>query len=622
MRLILSLLLLVQTGQAANLDSITDLNFLKASYLVINSDEVFNREILIFPKFNHQPERMMVHAKLGQLEFTNNEDKSFHILHVDKNVDLNEALAHLNADPEIEWAQPNFKYYASTTTPTDTQFSQLWALNNTNQTVTTGLGSGVETVYGTNNPPGAAAVGKDISATKVWDYATDCSATKIGILDTGISYTNPELSGSMWQDSNDATFGYDFVNNDSNPTDDNGHGTFVASVIGSTGNNASRMAGICWDASLMAIKVADKTGTFTTARIIAGLNFGISKGAKVFLLAAAAASGSVDYALKDAISQAGTSGALVIVPSGNNTSDVSTGNIYPCKFDLSNMLCVAGVDQNFSLVTTSNYNSSIVKIAAPGANIRGVYPYIATSSSIDFSTFNAASDYYNAVTNVTGQWSQSGTTNLMTPRNWDGSTTQYGTNRYSFVYSTAANYSAFSTISASLNLSAASFSTNRDSFTMAYSTDGTNPFTADFSSRTLYSLQASTAAATQTIDMASCISATCIFGFLLQSDNTTTGGTEFGIRVNSLTLNFTTASSITDSIVTGTSVAAAYTAGVAALVWAKSPNMTLTQLRTSVLNGNNINTLNVSVESGRVLNAWGAYTFINTVTGLRATVYE
>lgn len=613
------------SAQAQTLDSL-ELNLRKSDMAFVAESRVHNREILVFPRSAPQSGTMMVHAKLGTFSVsTNPANESFYTLKVDPSVTLAEAINTLNADSEVEWAQPNFIYHTATTTPSDTSFAQQWAYSNTNQTVSTGLGSGSESTYGTNNPPGAAAVGKDINATRVWDYVTDCSATTVAIIDSGIVTTHPELSANLWQDPGDSSYGYDFVNNDSNPTDDYGHGTFVASLVGGYGNNASKGTGVCWRAKMMAVKVADKTGTSTSSTLIGGINYAVSKGSKILLLASsAAAAGSIDYALKDAITLAGTSGALVIVPAGNATSDVSTANIYPCKFGLSNMLCVAGVDQNFALVSNSNYNSTYVNLAAPGANIRGGYPFIATSSSVDFSTWvtpATTSDFYNAGTNATGQWAQSGTSNLQVPWNWDGSSTNYSTNKYSYVFSPSADYSAYSKISASISLTAASFTTGRDSFTMAYSAAGTNPFAVDYTNTTLFAIQDAAAVQTKTIDMTTCAVSTCSFGFLLKSDNTTTAATEYGLRVNSMTLNFTAASSTTETIFTGTSAAAAFTAGTAALVLSQATNMSMTQLRNAVLNGSTVNALSTSVASGTVLNVYGAYSFINTVTGLGATIY-
>jgi subtilisin family serine protease len=142
---------------------------------------------------------------------------------------LQEARRALSEDPRVEYAEPNFVLRASNHgDPGDPDFHQLWGLHNFGQQVAGVAGS-----------PDA-----DIDALEAWQVSQGSSNVVVGVIDTGVDYTHPDLASQMWtnagedcagcrsngvdDDGNgyvDDWRGWDFANNDNDPMDDNGHGT-------------------------------------------------------------------------------------------------------------------------------------------------------------------------------------------------------------------------------------------------------------------------------------------------------------------------------------------------------------------------------------------------------------
>src|SRR5204863_9250926 len=126
-------------------------------------------------------------------------------------------------------------------------------------------------IYNTPNDPnfGSLYGMTKISAPAAWDSTTGNPAVVVADIDTGIDYNHQDLAANMWHnpgetpgngiddDGNgfvDDYYGYDFINNDSNPLDDNSHGTHTTGTIGAVGNNAIGVVGVNWNVKLMALK--------------------------------------------------------------------------------------------------------------------------------------------------------------------------------------------------------------------------------------------------------------------------------------------------------------------------------------------------------------------------------
>ena len=282
------------------------------------------------------------------------------------------ALELYRRNPDVAYVEPNYIRYLNATTPNDPLFSRLWGLNNTGQSVS-----------GTSGTAGA-----DVDGPEAWDVTQGSSTVVIAVIDTGVDYNHPDLAGNIWSnpgevagnriddDNNgyaDDIRGWDFVDNDNEPMDVQGHGTHVSGTIAAMGNNSIGVTGVCWQAKIMPLRIFDAFGgSATSARIIAAVGYAVNKGAKIIN----ASFGGPDYsqAEYDALSSANSAGVLFVAAAGNETANNDTTPCYPAGYNLPNIISVAATDQNDELTYFSNYGATSVHVAAPGQNIYSTVP--------------------------------------------------------------------------------------------------------------------------------------------------------------------------------------------------------------------------------------------------------
>ena len=187
----------------------------------------------------------------------------------------------------------------------------------------------------------------------------------------------------------DDFFGWNFVANNNNPFDDNGHGTNVAGIVGAKGNNGVGVAGLDWNVRLMALKAFDSTGFGTTADIVAAAEYSTQHGAKISNNSWTLLAYSQD--LLNAIGDARAAGQIFVVAAGNGGADLpGFPAFYTPQND--NMVSVAAINSSGQLWSNSNYGASAVTLAAPGVNILstalggGYSTYTGTSQATPFAT--------------------------------------------------------------------------------------------------------------------------------------------------------------------------------------------------------------------------------------------
>jgi hypothetical protein len=183
------------------------------------------------------------------------------------------------------------------------------------------------------------------------------------VVDSGVDLQHPDLKANI------LSGGYDFVGNDSDPTDQNGHGTHVAGTIGAVGNNGIGVAGVAWKARILPVRVLDASGSGLVSDVVKGYQYAASHAQIVNVSLGGDEPSQAEY---DAIRSA--SNTLFVVAAGNSGANVDTTDSYPCGYDLANVVCVAATGANDQLASFSNYGPKSVDIAAPGVGILSTYP--------------------------------------------------------------------------------------------------------------------------------------------------------------------------------------------------------------------------------------------------------
>ena len=292
----------------------------------------------------------------------------------DGSISTMELIRQLKDNPAIEVIEPNYRVHISSTIPDDSFFFQQWALYNYGQSINGYQGK----------------VDADIDMPEAWDYSQCSKSIVVAVLDTGLDYTHPDIDGNVWNnpeetldsldnDSNgyiDDIRGWDFVNDDNDPMDDNTHGTHVSGILGAEGNNTTGISGVCWKIRIMPLKVLDATGSGSISDVLIAIDYAIKKKAKIINASYVGTNYSrLEY---NAILRARDAGILFITAAGNTETgpgiDIDRYPRYPASYDLDNIIAVAASDQNDDIAYFSNYGQISVDVSAPGVNILSLHP--------------------------------------------------------------------------------------------------------------------------------------------------------------------------------------------------------------------------------------------------------
>lgn len=234
-----------------------------------------------------------------------------------------EIIAQAENCPQVIFAEPNYELFALDTFPNDTYWGQQYGLS-------------------------------AIHAPQGWDLETGSTAVVIAIIDTGVDLVHPDLASKLVP-------GYDFVNDDSVPQDDNGHGSHVAGIAAASSNNDTGISGVSWGARIMPVKVLNASASGTFADAAAGIIWAADNGAHIINLSLGGSSHSQIF--QDAIDYAYGKGVMLIASSGNAGSGFI---LYPARFP--NVMAVGATDSNNVLAGFSNYGPEL-DVVAPGVNI-------------------------------------------------------------------------------------------------------------------------------------------------------------------------------------------------------------------------------------------------------------
>jgi thermitase len=194
-----------------------------------------------------------------------------------------------------------------------------------------------------------------LQAFDAWSITTG-SDIVIAVLDTGVSPTHPELRGRVIP-------GFDFVNNDDDPRDDDGHGTFTAGVAAAEGNNGIGAAGMCWQCHILPVKVLNRRGRGNDAAIAAGIRFAVDRGARIITMSFGGPDDS--RVLREAVTYALERNVLLVAASGNGQSEGNVPN-YPAAYPGVLAVSATGPDD---AITSFSTTGDFVDLAAPGAGV-------------------------------------------------------------------------------------------------------------------------------------------------------------------------------------------------------------------------------------------------------------
>jgi subtilisin family serine protease len=259
--------------------------------------------------------------------------------------DVQSAVATLAADPQVEYAQPDYRRQA-TVLPNDTFFTptDLWGL------------------YKVNAPT-------------AWDTATGVSVV-VAVIDSGVDITHPDLQANIYyapneiagngldDDSNgyvDDVTGWDFFEYDNSPNDTHGHGTHVAGTIAAVGNNQRGVVGLAYNSKIMPLRGLGTDGGGWDSGLSQAIVYAALNGADVINNSWGGDGRS--SVTTDAVNLAHSLGVIVVSAAGNSNMD-------SCAFSPANVeksITVAATDSNDNKTFYSNYGVKI-DVAAPGGS--------------------------------------------------------------------------------------------------------------------------------------------------------------------------------------------------------------------------------------------------------------
>lgn len=276
----------------------------------------------------------------------------------------------------VKYAKPDV-IVQTTSVPNDPRYNELWGLQN-------------------------------IQAEQAWDYIEQNNPGStdiiIGVIDTGVDYTHPDLADNMWvnpgeiagngvdDDGNgyiDDIYGLDTYNDDSDPMDDNNHGTHVAGTIGAVRDNNQGIVGVLPNVKIIALKFLGADGSGSTSGAIELLNYVYAMkqlhGVDIRLTNNSWGGTVFDQALYDAFAVSSSLDILTVAAAGNSSSNADYVPHYPAAYDLDSIISVAAIDNSNQLASFSNFGETTVDIAAPGVSI------LSTTPGNSYAVFNGTS---------------------------------------------------------------------------------------------------------------------------------------------------------------------------------------------------------------------------------------
>ena len=329
-------------------------------------------EVLKLQKFDNSVISLLnKRNKIESIELTGNKkERDTYILELNSSKPIEELIELYKKTGLFEYVEPNYvgNGHGFQTTPNDNNFNRQWSHYN-------------DGTFSLSNSTTDADIDTDLA----WDITQGDPNLIVAILDSGAKLDHPEFSGRIWQNTNesqndndtdannyiDDINGWDFVNNDNDPTDDHGHGTNVTGIALASGNNNIGYAGVNWNSKIMICKILDNNNTGYYSWWAEAIYYAVDNGASVINMSVGGNGSST--LLENAINYAYNNNVPVVVSTGNQNSVIQ----YPAKY--TNAFAIGSTNSDdtrsvpffWSTTSGSNYGPEL-DFVAPGNFIYGL----------------------------------------------------------------------------------------------------------------------------------------------------------------------------------------------------------------------------------------------------------
>jgi subtilisin family serine protease len=301
---------------------------------------------------------------------------NMHHMSLKSGTDMNQFLKELKADPNVEFAEPNYILRKVGDANSDQKLESY-----SRDDVMQGMAVYADGNYQQSNAP--------VHATEAWlriiPASVNTEAPIVAVIDTGIDHNHTvfkqsdaiwtntfEIAGNGVDDDNngfiDDVHGWNFLANTGSPYDDDGHGTHVCGIVIGTSLDILASAVPQSPIKVMPLKFLGADGSGSTAMAVKAIYYAVNNGARVINNSWGGSNYSAS--LHEAIAYAFEHNVVLIAASGNSGKDNDVGPIYPSSLtDVPSMISVAAINDMENLASFSNYGKLSVHIAAPGVSI-------------------------------------------------------------------------------------------------------------------------------------------------------------------------------------------------------------------------------------------------------------
>jgi len=183
------------------------------------------------------------------------------------------------------------------------------------------------------------------------------------VIDTGIDFTHPDLNV-------DSVRSRSFISTEATAADENGHGTHVAGIIGAK-NNSFGVLGVASGATLIALKVFNKSGEGTVSSIIQALAYVNANANAGDVVNMSLGEDQTSSILDAQVQGTAARGIFIAIAAGNDNKPAS--QFSPGRVNGTNIYTVSAVDSLDNFASFSNYGNDVVDFAAPGVQILSTY---------------------------------------------------------------------------------------------------------------------------------------------------------------------------------------------------------------------------------------------------------